>query len=392
MIESYKKFQFLRLAGKVIGYPFYVTSPKLGQFVPSIPKGKCIHISASTNVGKSMYWRYYFLISPYLVYKINPDANFKPRWIIFLLEETYDQLYDNLVSSFVFIKFNVIIEPSKLRGLAETIISDEELKLVEQVVPAVEDILSMCKVYDHIYNPTGIFKTARTELLKHGNRFYTTLKESDTVIPEETYENLRSDQKELYKFKEYIQNDPSEYFFVITDNINLLEQESKEGTLLTQHQTIWRWSTEYAHKQLQKNFGCIIVDIVQQASATETQQFTQSGHNIVEKLKPSRDGYGNNKEIARNADLILGLFAPTFYGITEYGKHGDNPGYNLKEIGDFFRTVIVLKNRLGRGFKEIPLFFNGAVNYFAELDSRIMTEDNVLIKKGLYRRAFKKLK
>lgn len=51
MIERYKSIQKLRLDGKVVGYPLYLASPKLGKFVPSIPKGKCIQISASTNVG-----------------------------------------------------------------------------------------------------------------------------------------------------------------------------------------------------------------------------------------------------------------------------------------------------------------------------------------------------
>ena len=107
MIERYKINQKLRLEGKVIGYPFYLTSPKLGKFIPAIPKGKCIHILANTNVGKSQFMRWYFIVAPFLVYKLNPDAKFKPRFIIFLLEETYEQLYDSLVSIFIFIKYNL---------------------------------------------------------------------------------------------------------------------------------------------------------------------------------------------------------------------------------------------------------------------------------------------
>ncbi|MCK9429322.1 MAG: hypothetical protein M0R17_04910 [Candidatus Omnitrophica bacterium] len=387
MIDIYRINQKLRQEGKVIGYPFYLTSPKLGQFIPSIPKKKAIHITASTNIGKSQYWRYYFLISPYIIYKTYPDSNFKPRWIIFLLEETYEQLYDNLISMFIFIKHKKIVEPGKLRGLIETIITDEELRLVEQVTPLVEDLLSYCTVRDNIYNPTGLYNTCKRELLLRGKRNYTTLIKSDVTISEEEYLKLPPDKQSSFKFKEYIQNDEREYVFIVTDNANLLEPEKENGVTLNLQDTMWKWSTEYAHKQLQKNFGCIILDIIQQMGTSESQQFTNSGSNIIEKTKPTRDGYGDNKRIARNADLILGLFAPTFYGVKNYY------GYNLEEIGDFFRTVIILKNRLGRGFKEIPLFFNGAVNYFTELplNDKITTQERDLIKKGLYYQGFKKL-
>jgi hypothetical protein len=201
MIEIYKQNQQLRLDGKVIGYPFYLTSPKLGQFVPSIPKKKAIHITASTNVAKSQYWRYYFLIAPYIIYKTYPDSNFKPRWIIFLLEETSEQLYDNLVSMFIFLKYKKLVEPGKLRGLIETIITDEELKLVELVTPFVVDLLSYCKVVDNQYNPTGLYNTCKRELLTLGKRYYTTLSASDLVISEEDYLKLPDNKQLEFKFK-----------------------------------------------------------------------------------------------------------------------------------------------------------------------------------------------
>ena len=385
MIERYRDNQKKRLEGKVLGYPFYATSPKLGKFIPAIPKGKAIHVTASTNVGKSQFWRWYFLVAPYLLWKLNPDSNFKPRFIIFLLEETYDQLYNSLVCMFVFIKYKVIIDPSKLEGFSEQIISDKELEMVDSIIFNVEEILSLAKVVDNVYNPTGLFKIARAELLKHGSRNYTTLVPSKIIMPEEEYAILPKDQQKKYKFYNYIQNDPNEYVFVITDNVNLLEEEMREGHLMNLQDTIWRWSTDYAHKQLQKNYNCIVVDIIQQAGDQEKQQYNFSGNNIIEKMKPSRAGYGDNKRIARNADLIIGLFAPTFYGESYY------EGFNMEVIGDFFRTIIILKNRLGRGFKEIPVFFNGAVNYFAELDINLPNSDIELIKKGLYQRNFKKI-
>jgi hypothetical protein len=386
MTNRYKISQKLRQEGKVIGYPFYATSANLGQFIPAIPKAKCIHVTANTNVGKSQFMRWYFLVAPYLLYKLNPNSNFKPKFILFLLEESKEQLQDSLFSIFIFVKFKTIIEPAKLNGFSEDIITDEELKLVEAVEPYVTELLLLCNVIDNVYNPTGLYKISRRILLEAGERSYTTLKKSDVIIPESEYKKLPDENKKEFKFHSYRQNNEEEYFFIITDNVNLLEPESSNGRMMNLHDTMWKWSTEYAHKQLQKNFKAIIIDIIQQASESEKQQFTNKGGNIVDKVKPTRDGYGDNKRIARNADLILGLFAPTFYGIKTYA------GYNLGEIGDYFRTVIILKNRLGRGFKEIPLFFNGAANYFAELPGDLTDQNQEIIKKGLYQKGFKKLK
>lgn len=326
-------------------------------------------------------------MSPLLVHFTNPEANFKPRFIINLLEETEDQFIDSIFSIVIFWKYKYIIDSSKLNSLSEIPLTNDELKYIDLVQESVEKILSFCYINDRVYNPTGLFLKAREIFLENGYREYITLDKSNIIIKEEQYKYLKSTEKLKFKFHKYYQKDNDEYWFIITDNINLLEEESKDGNLLNKQQTISRWSTDYGHKQIQKNFNGIIIDIVQQNAASEAQQFTNKGSNIVEKLKPSREGYANNKEVGRNADLILGLFAPTFYGVNKY------LGYDLTEIGDYFRSIIILKNRLGRGFREIPLFFNGAVNYFTELSdsNKLTTEYIKLIKQGLYIKKPKKL-
>lgn len=384
-INRYKLNKSLREQGKVIGYPLYSFSPKLSRLVPAIPKGRCVHITANTNVGKTQFWKWYFFMSAILIHILNPNSNFKPKFIIFLLEETEEQFIDSIFSIVIFWKYKYIMDTSKLNSLSEIPLNDEETKYLDMAEESVEKILSFCTIYDNIYNPTGLFLKAREVFLKHGYREYTTLEKSILVIKENELKTLSTEQKKKFKFHKYIQNNKDEHIFVITDNVNLLEEENKNGILLSKQQTISRWSTDYAHKQIQKNYNGIIIDIVQQNAASEAQQYTNRGNSIIEKLKPSREGYGESKIIARNADLILGLFAPSFYGITNY------IGYNLKEIGDNFRTIVVLKNRLGRGFREIPLFFNGAVNYFTELHDNLTEEHTKLIKKGLYIKKPKKL-
>ena len=59
--------------------------------------------------------------------------------------------------------------------------------------------------------------------------------------------------------------------------------------------------------------------------------------------------------------VVLGLFAPERYRIESY------MGYDIKIMGDAFRGLILLKNRVGRPNLRKGLYFDGATNTFREL-------------------------
>ena len=52
MIERYKKNRELRIAGKYPGLPLYLIYPKLGKYIPSLPREVMLLIFAATNGGK----------------------------------------------------------------------------------------------------------------------------------------------------------------------------------------------------------------------------------------------------------------------------------------------------------------------------------------------------
>lgn len=177
-------------------------------------------------------------MSPFIVYTLNPDANFKPVFIINLLEETEEQFIDSVFSLVIFWKYKYMLDSSKLNSLSEIPLTDEELKYIDSVQASVETVLSHCYIHDHTYHPTGIFKNVKDIILKHGYREYTTIAKSNTIIKEDEYLTLNAEQKKKFKFLRYTQYNPEEHFFVITDNVNLIEEESTEGKLLTKQQTI----------------------------------------------------------------------------------------------------------------------------------------------------------
>ena len=85
------------------------------------------------------------------------------------------------------------------------------------------------------------------------------------------------------------------------------------------------------------------------------------GENLAQKLEPSLDGLGDNKTVARDVNIALGLFAPNRYKIKEHN------GYDVNKFKDRYRSMNIMKSRDGVANKKLPLFFNGAVDFFKEL-------------------------
>lgn len=145
--------------------------------------------------------------------------------------------------------------------------------------------------------------------------------------------------------------DPDEYIIIIVDHMALLTAENGKNV----RDAMIKLSSEY-FVALRNKYRYIPVAIVQQAMAQESNENMK-----LNKLKPTLDGYGDAKVIARDADLILGLFSPYRHSIRDY------EGYNIELFKDNIRFMELIAGREGGGGSICPLFFDGAVNYFREL-------------------------
>jgi hypothetical protein len=121
-----------------------------------------------------------------------------------------------------------------------------------------------------------------------------------------------------------------------------------------------KFSSDYC-LHFRDKFGFIPVVIQQQASDKERIEINYKGETIEQKLEPSMDGLGDNKTTQRDANVILGLFAPDRYKISQHD------GYDISMFRDKYRSMTLLKDREGVANKKLPLFFNGAVDFFKEL-------------------------
>lgn len=108
--------------------------------------------------------------------------------------------------------------------------------------------------------------------------------------------------------------------------------------------------------QLRNNYGYTIVAIQQQAAAQEGIENLK-----IDRLMPTADGLGDNKTTSRDFNILLGIFSPWRF------KKKMWEGYDIEIFGDNIRFLEVILNRSGSAGGLCPLYFDGAVNFFAEL-------------------------
>ena len=145
--------------------------------------------------------------------------------------------------------------------------------------------------------------------------------------------------------------DEDEYIEVILDNYSNLMQE--QG--MDKRATIEKMS-KYAI-ELRDKFDIHFCAIQHQAQAQEGIE-----NQKLNKLYPSSDGLADCKTTTRDANLVLGLFSPFKYGLTEYEK------YDITRFKNNIRFLIVIEDRdNGAGGQVCPLLFDGEVSNFCEL-------------------------
>lgn len=323
-------------SGKVtsISLPF----DRFSTIFPGWEKSTQIIITANSGIGKTKLAKFLAVTNTYNFIKLHPEI--KPKIFYFALEESSEYFWLGMISTMLYEKYNVSYSPNQLKSLGNFTIPDDVIRKIEECQGVIEDMQKYIDVIDYIFNPYGIYKYV-------ANWF------NNPDIGHEEFDTVNSEKVS----KKYVYKDESLWPFVITDHVGLLTPEKGE----TLHEAMGRYSKQYCLKGFTKKFQCTTIIIQQQESGKEKREYHQ-GTSIEEKLEPSLDGLANNKETQREANLVIGLFAPERYGISTHR------GYNIKILGNKYRSMLILKDRdNGLINYYVPLWFNGAINMFSEL-------------------------
>lgn len=345
VIQDIENNRKRRLEGKLNCIP-WPSFPKLCNKIPGIERETYTIVTANSKVGKTQLADFMYVLEPYKFIKENPNCGLKLKIIYFSLEISKSKKLLGLLANKIYNETGKVISSQNLNSkFSNYIIEEGLLDTIKQYRDYFNEFEKTVDIVDNIRNDFGIFKYVQDYMESNG-RWVT-----KTIVWTDEKGNKSNRIVKDY----YIPNDPEQVVIVITDSVNLLSPN--KGQQL--NDAMNKFSSDYC-LYMRDKYKCCVVNIQQQSAAQEQQQYTNIGSSITSKLRPSADGLGDSKLTGRDANLIIGLFAPHRYEIPTHN------GYDIKSLRDNYRELVVLLNRDGEGFFTDDLLFNGAVNYFAE--------------------------
>lgn len=236
------------------------------------------------------------------------------------LEMTEEQLLGKLMTLYIYETFGVEISFKELlsRGKDQTL-SDSYYELVKQSLDILRKFEEHLIISDSSLTPNGIRDFVLLNLQEFGT----------------------------FKNNTYTLHRPNHVIEVVIDHIGCVKGQDKKATI-DETSSIMR---ELRNRC--KISPVVVMQVNRGASNVERRKL-----NFQELQLDDLKGSGNPAE---DANIVLALFYPFREKMTTYR------GYDIKQIGENFRSVVVLKNRFGSADIAVGLGFYGKTGLFKEL-------------------------
>jgi len=314
--------------------------------VPGVEQSQYVVVTANAKVGKSNLTDFLYVFNV-LDYCFTHPNECSAHIMYFALEESVQRIIERYMCYLLYKLDNLRIAPADLRS------TSSDYPLDKRVIDLLKSdkyqkrlkFFEECVEFDsENTNPTGILRSCEAYAKKVGK--YKSHKERA---------NGGLSDRMVDVFDSYEDNDPNHYKIVIIDHIGLVDKEQGFKT----KDAVDKMS-EYFVKYLRNRYHYTCVAIQQQASDSEGLEAIKA-----KKMMPAAATLGDSKYTARDANLVLGLFDPSKFGLKEFaGYIIDDNGVGLSTNGRFLK---VIANRDGEMGGLCPLFFDGAVCNFEEL-------------------------
>jgi DNA-directed RNA polymerase subunit H (RpoH/RPB5) len=355
-VAGVKRNKQRREQGKSIAIPF--PFPKFAEYIPGIQQGRYIIVTANSKVGKSKIADYVFTYNPVNYVLNNPHCGLDVKIDVFSLEMSKQEKMKQFIAHNLYLIHGISLSEEEIDSIFDRyILEDDILRKIEALEPIAEEFESKVTYIDHTKNPTGIYKHVREYYEQNGHY----VDKDNKNIP---LRDIYNDDKELsakarFAIDRYIPYNPDMFYIVHVDHVGLFTLEKRHKNI---REAISDFSSNYCIK-MRDRWKAIIVAVQQQAASQEGVENMK-----LSMTKPSANGLGENKTTQRDADMILGLYAPVRYKIKTYENYNIANANSLNEpLLEYHRELFTIMNRRGRGNVSTQLFFHGAVNYFKEL-------------------------
>lgn len=316
------------------------------EVFPGTEMGKFIIVTANQKVCKTKFCDFVYVYETLFFIMEHPEI--KVKILYFCLEESAKKKFIEFQCHLLYRLDNIIISPTELASTdKDKPVPDHILELLEseRYQKYIQKFEEMVEYIDNEKNPTGINKRCRDFALSNGHLNFITVEAKDPVTGKPVEKQI------IDPVNPYTPDDPELYKIVLLDNAANLSLESGMNKM----QTIEKMAKYGITLRNQLNFTFILVQ--HQAQAQEGIENFK-----LDKIKPSSDGLADCKTTARDVNMVIGLYSPFKYGKTEY------EGYDITKFRNHIRFMEVIEDRdYGSNGNICPLYFDGAVSYFAEL-------------------------
>lgn len=345
-LESIERNKAIRESGKLIAIPFH-RMPRLSTVLPGVIKKRYSIVTAGPKESKTQLTDFLFMYQPIEYILDHPECGIDLKIKYFSLELSNEAKITQAMCYRLFTKYNIVISPDYLMSIfKEYIIDDRILAIIksEEFQSWFKKFESIVEFIDNIRHPTGIRIKIDTYARENGHFTY---KEIDWFVDDAITKRKIIDR--------YIPNNPNEIVQIIVDHAALLNEKGMSlydciKTLSSEHFLFMRDKLEYSP-----------ILVMQQSADSLTQQFSNQGKNILDKVRPTPEGMANCKDTRQDCNLIIGIFSPYKYKESEY------EGWDLTKLKDNHREISILMNRNGKANASIQVAFWGSSNFFREL-------------------------
>ena len=322
---------------------------RLDQYTTGVQQGMYILVGAETGVGKTKFTRDQYLYYAYNYWLKNQEG-FDIEFIDFSLEMTAEDNMADLITKDIYadhkkiVTRNMLLSQSRDENGLRKKLSEDNYKLFKSYEEKYSKFEEKLTVIDGSVSVKQ-FHDALFEVAKRNGKF--------------EYPNAKS----IEEAGKYIPNNPKKFIIFVFDTVNLGEGgDSIKATI----DRISRLTVLFCNT-------CRFTGIIIQQFNADSSDTLRQRHGIQ---TPMLRDFEDSKRTTKDAHIVYGLFDPTRYAMDTL------LGYDVKTLGDQFRSLHLLKNRFGEANRAVGLLFKGAVGMFAELPKA----DELNAKPALYKK------
>lgn len=307
--------------GKLWGYGMGL--PKLEGIIDGVTKGTYTLLFAGSGIGKSNLMLYSYVYRPLMEHLT--DNKF--RITMFALEMKADILLAKLLSTYILEKYGVAISFKEIYSKKKNYVLPEEyLEIVKECEPWLRQVENILTIHDKAANADSIYAILMDDLESRG-----TFSETENR-------------------KLYTPNDPDLTHLVIVDHAGKLR--TKNGR--TKKQEIDTLSSYFVYL---RNICNISPIMIMQSNRDQS----SSARRQLGMFLPQMSDVKETNEPYEDSDITIAIYNPSVDKLKTHNK------YDISQMGDNFRSIVVIKSRYGESNVEDCCYFNGKCNIWKEL-------------------------